>query len=200
MSDYPNRTDWTNQKLLPDRSYLTPIMFAIYVMRSASDPELYRSGVIGIQQQNNNAYERLSQLNKGDLKHLGPWHFAFLAPLPADLGTTLKRAEDQLQTALSTQFESGRRGLFRSAKPEDVLEVASRATAEFLRDASCDHTDELQRALTTYCARIECGEARDNETRADVLTALRRCLNGEVAKALLTALESHEISARQRLS
>lgn len=188
MSFYDTPDAWVDRKLLSNRRRLEGINSAIYVMQSLGEGGLYRSGVIGIQQQNNNAWKRLSQLNKGDLKSRGPWQFAFLAPLPVDLWRALADAEAALQSALAENFEVGKRGLFYTSNESEVVKVAQSATREFLKSLRKEGADDFLNALAGYAKAVSAGGGYDNPARQDVIVSFRSCLDGKLADRIMKAL------------
>lgn len=186
---FPANPDWTDSAKLKDDKYLTAVTAGVYVMAANGDPGLFRSGVIGIQHMTNNARKRLVQLKGGTLKHEGPWEFVFLAPLPGDLGTDLRKAEVELQNALAAEFEVGRNAKFRTHDINRIQEVASHAVSEFMTSMAFDGSSTLERALEDYIDAVRSGQPRHANARSDVMKALRMCLDGPLASRLLAGLK-----------
>lgn len=181
--------NWIDREKLNNRNYLSGVTAGIYVMTAKGDTGLCRSGVIGIQHMENNAWKRLVQLKNGNLKNEGPWEFIFLAPLPNDLGTDLRKAEIDLQTTLAAEFDVGAKAQFRTADFAKVQDVACQAALDFVTAMEFDGTIEFEAALKQYVDALAEGEPRHTDQRRHVLKALRMCLDGPLAVRLLTALQ-----------
>lgn len=195
---YVIEADWIDPAKLRDRDYLSAITAGVYVMTADGVPGLCRSGVIGIQHQNNSAWKRLAQLKHGTLKHKGPWRFVFLAPLPTDLGHDLRLAETQLQAALAAAFDVGANTQFHTTDWPRVQAVAAEATRQFSTSMERQDTEELEQALEAYLAAIAEGLPPYAPPRAAVLRALRMSINGQVAQSILAGIRSARTAAAEQ--
>ncbi|WP_147276197.1 hypothetical protein [Sphingomonas aracearum] len=188
--------EWSDQALLSSRAYLTSVTSAVYVMASEGTAQLHRSGVIGKNQQENNAAKRLSQLNNGNLKEHAPWRFVFLAPLSSDLAVGLTAAEKALQTALSATFDTDRRSLFYTGDLSLVVATAQQAVAKVLADDQGEDHSKLAAALEAY---LEVGARAENRSfsheravtaaKEIVFAEMRRSFNLKLARALQNAIK-----------
>jgi hypothetical protein len=184
--------EWSDTGLLSNAAYLSEVKSAVYVMRSLGCAGLFRSGVIGKNQQSNNAKKRLSQLNGGKQKEHTPWQFVFLAPLPQDMGSALTRAEIALQRALSEKFSTDRKGHFFTNDIDLVIDTASNAVDSVLEHEVTDANEILGQALREFIAAAPPHPAKEFQNqqryfdlRYQALSALRTRFDVRIAQAIL---------------
>ncbi len=121
---------WTDRDRLDSPNYRKSIMPGLYAMRCSDRPRLFRVGVCGIRSSKNNANERLKQINRGELRHLGTWSYAFLAPIPDELIAKAGAYEIYYQICMFKRFSYIGSSHINASKIADVQDEATRCLRE----------------------------------------------------------------------